>query len=118
MLREVTLRFQDIEKTYTIEADSHYLARVAALDRFLEEYKIPGRPVDYITGSRKGLIEMAVKSAVDRRTLGRGYEPEESFYTDQVEKLRRYVRESRLVPEDKKVEATKLLLELEEVLSS
>ena len=113
MLREVTLRYNGNEKTYPIEADTHYAARVEALNKFLEDFKIPGKPVEYLT-IKKGLIEITVRSAIDRRTFTREGPPA-SFYTEQVEKMRKWVREGDL-PEGTKVKATKLLLKLEEVL--
>lgn len=113
MIREVTLRYDGYEKTYPVESETHYSARMEALGKFLEEFKIPGRPVEYLT-RKKGLISIEVKSAVDRRTFSKDGPPT-LFYTEQVEKLRRWVRESSF-PEKKKTQATKLLLELEGVL--
>jgi len=113
MLRDVTLRYGSNEKTYQIESDTHYGARVVALGMFLEEFKIPGRPVEYVT-RKKGLIEITVRSAVDRRTFGRD-EAQPEFYVEQVERLRQWVREGPL-SEGKKVKATELLLDLVEVL--
>ena len=114
MVREVTLRYNGYEKTYPIEADSHYAARMEALGKFLEEFKIPGRPVEYLT-KKKGLIEIQVRSSVDRRTLPKDG-PSTSFYVEQVDRLRRWVREGDL-PKGVKVKATKLLLELSGVFS-
>lgn len=113
MLREVTLKYDGCEKSYPIEADTHYAARIEALGKFLEDFKIPGSPVEYLT-RKKGLIEITVRSAVDRRTFTREGPPA-SFYTEQVEKMRRWVREGDF-PEEIKVKATKLLLKLGEVL--
>lgn len=114
MLREVTLRFDGYEKTYSIEAESHYDARMQALGKFLEEFKIPGRPVEFLT-RKKGLIEITVRSAVDRRTFSREGPPPQ-FYTEQVDRLRRWIGKGDF-PEVTKVKATKLLLKLGEVLS-
>lgn len=116
MIREVTLRFNGHEKTYSIESDTHYAARVEALGRFLEEFKIPGRPIEYLT-RKKGLIEIGVRAAVDRRTLNKEGPPPAQFYTEQVDRLRKGIRESTF-PEKVKIRATKLLLELEGVLSA
>lgn len=113
MLREVTLRYNGYEKSYPIEADSHYAARMEALGKFLEEFKIPGRPVEYLT-RKKGLIEINVRSAVDRRTFTRDGPPT-SFYTEQVGRLRKWVREGNF-PDETKAKATRLLLKLGEVL--
>ena len=115
MVREVTLRYGTVEKTYPIESDNHYSARVEALAKFLEEFKIPGRPVEYLT-TKKGSIEISVKSAVDRRTIPRDG-PSPLFYIEQTIRLKRWVREGDL-PGSKKTKATKLLLQLEEVFGS
>lgn len=115
MIREVTLRHNGNERTYPIESETHYAARMSALGLFLEEFKIPGRPVEYLT-TKKGVIGIEVKSAVDRRTFSKEG-PTTQFYAEQVSKLRRWVRESSF-PEEKKVEATRLLLKLEGVLSA
>ena len=113
MLREVTLKFNGCERTYPIEADSYYAAKIEALGLFLEEFKIPGKPFEYLT-RKKGLIEITARSAVDRRTFSREG-PQPQFYTEQVEKLRKWIREGSL-PEKTKTKATKLLLQLGEVL--
>jgi len=113
VIREVTLRYNGCEKTYPVESETHYAARMEALGKFLEEFKIPGRPVEYLT-RKKNLISIEVKSAVDRRTFTKEGPPS-LFYVEQVEKLRKWIRESDFA-EDKKTKATKLLLELEEVL--
>ena len=115
MIREVTLRHNSNEKTYPIESDTHYSARMEALGLFLEEFKIPGRPVEFLT-TKKGLIGIEVRSAVDRRTFNKEG-PTTQFYVEQVSKLRRWVRESTF-PENKKVKATRLLLKLEGVLNA
>jgi len=115
VVREVTLRYGEIEKTYPIESDNHYAARMEALSKFLVEFKIPGRPVEYLT-TKKGQIEISVKSAIDKRTIPRDG-PSPLFYSGQVVKLRRWVREGDL-PRRKKTKATELLLQLEEVFSS
>jgi len=113
MLREVTLRYGEYDKTYPIEADSYYAAKMEALGKFLEEFKIPGKPFEYLT-RKKGLIEITARSSVDRRTFSREG-PQPQFYTEQVERLRKWIREGDL-PETTKVKATKLLLRLGEVL--
>lgn len=117
MLRDVTLNFEGHEKTYTVDKETHYAARVEALSRFLEEFKIQGRPVDYIVGRFKGLIGITVKSEVDNRTGERNTEPDNAFLLDQTGRLRRHVRESPSLTEERKSKATGLLLELEEVFS-
>lgn len=115
MIREVTLRYNGYEKTYSIESESHYSARMEALGKFLEEFGIPGRPVEYLT-RRKGLIDITVRSAVDRRTFTKEGLPPVEFYTSQVDRLRKLIRESEF-PETTKVRVTKLLLRVSEVLS-
>ena len=115
MLREVSLRFSTYEKSYSIESDTHYGARVIALGKFLEEFKIPGKPVEFLT-KKKGLIEITVRSEMDGRTADRS-EPSTEFYLGKVESLRKQIRESSL-PEEKKVVATKHLLALSSLLGN
>jgi len=117
MLRNVTLNFEDKEETYQVDANTHYEARVEAIRRFLEEFKIQGRPTDYIVGRFRGLIGVTVRSAVDRRTISKPSEPSEAFLLEQVTRLRQHVRTSTFLPEKSKSKATKLLLQLEEALS-
>lgn len=117
MLRKVTLNFEDKEETYQIDSETHYAARIEALGRFLETYKIPGRPVDYIVGRFKGLISVTVRSAVDKRTQPRNSEPDSAFFLDLTGKLRLHVRTSSHLVDKSKSKATRLLLQLEEVLS-
>lgn len=117
MLREVTLSFEGKEETYKVDSETHYAARIEALDKFLETYKIPGRPVDYIVGRFKGLISVTVRSAIDKRSQPRNSEPDGAFFLDQVGKLRGHVRTSSCLTDRSKSKATRLLLQLEEVLS-
>jgi hypothetical protein len=117
MLREVTLTFENTQKTYEKDTNTHYEARVEAIKDFLEEFKIPGKPTDYIVGRFKGLIGVTVRSAVDRRTLPKTNEPSRTYVYEQVTRLRQYVRTSTFLTDKSKSKATKLLLQLEEVLS-
>ena len=117
MIREVVLSFEGKEETYPVDTETHYAARVEALGKFLETYKIPGRPVDYIVGRFKGLIGITVRSAIDRRSLPRNSDPDDAFFLDQVGRLRVHVRTSSRLTDKSKTKATRLLLQLEEVLS-
>lgn len=117
MLRDVTLSYNSTEKTYTVDSDTHYEGRVKALRLFLDEFHIPGRPVDYIAGSKKGIIDILVKSSIDRRTIEGVSGHEGLFFLGKIGNLREYVRESNKLDEKTKTKATALLLKLEEVLS-
>ena len=112
---EVSVKLNSHEKTYTISAERDYGARSIAVGKFLEEFKIPGIAVEYVSGKKKGLMEIVVRAAVDRRRISK-YGPSEEFYSEQISKFRRWVRESNF-SEDTKTEATRLLLQLGEVLS-
>ena len=116
MHREVTLSVNEISKTYQVDTDTHYEARAEALRQFLEECHLPGRPADYIVGRKKGIISISVKSAIDRRTIDRDRNDGE-YFRDQIERMRSYVRLSEDINDKQKTKATKLLLDLEEVLS-
>lgn len=117
MLRDVTLSLEGREKTYQVDTNTHYEARTEALGMFLEEFKIPGRPTDYIVGRFKGLIGITVHSSIDRRGEPKNNEPTEAFMLEQVGKLRRHVRTSPFLTDKRKTKATRLLLQLEEALS-
>lgn len=117
MLRDVTLSYNNTEKTYTVDSDTHYEGRVKALRLFLDEFHIPGRPVDYIVGSKKGLIDILVKSSIDRRTIERNSNSDGPFFLGKLGNLREYVRMSDNLDEKVKTKATALLLKLEEVLN-
>jgi len=111
---EVTVKYNTIEKTYPISADRDYGARMEAVKTFLEENMLPGTPVEYVAGKKKGLLEISVRTVVDKRRISR-YGPSSEFLAEQTSKMRRWVREGEF-PEVKKLEATELLLKLEEVL--
>jgi len=117
MFREVILDSGEHTKTYQVDTDTHYAARAEALKQFLEEFKYPGRPVDYIGGRRKGLINISVKTAIDRRTLERPNTDDGQYFLEQIERLRKYVRTSEILKDRNRAKATELLLKLEEVLS-
>jgi len=112
---EVTVKFNSHEKAYPISAERDYGARSLAVGKFLEEFKLPGMAVEYVSGKKKGLMEITVRAAVDKRRISK-YGPSGEFFSEQIGKLRRWVRESNFT-EDTKAEATKLLLKLGDVLS-
>lgn len=117
MLRDVTCSFEGQEETYQVDTGTHYEARVEALGKFLEEFKITGKPTDYMVGRLRGLIGVTVRSTVDRRTLARNDGPNQAFILDQVSRLRQHVRTSSFLTDKSKTKATRLLLQLEEVVS-
>lgn len=112
---EVSVKLNSSEKTYTISAERDYGARSIAVGKFLEEFKIPGIAVEYVSGKKKGLVEIVVRAAVDGRKISK-YGPSGEFYSEQIGKFRKWVREGDFT-EDTKAEATRLLLRLGEVLS-
>ena len=112
---EVLVAFNGHSKEYLVEAESHYNARIQALERFLPEFKIPGSPVDYVT-RKKDVIEMSVRKVLDRRKIPKTY-PQTDFYVEHINKLRKWIREGEL-PADKKRKITALLLKVSEVLSA
>ncbi len=116
MLWEVTVKYGSIEKTYPISADRDYGARMEAVGMFLEDNQLPGSAVEYVSGKKKGTFEIGVRSAVDRRRLSK-FGPSVEFFSEQISKMRRWIREGEF-SEKTKNEATRLLLELEGVLGS
>ena len=110
---EVTVKMDTKEAVYILTAPKYYDARKKGLELFLREYKIPGRPWEYFS-TKKGLIEVSVRSLQDRRKERET--PQKDYYLDQVEYLRKSLRESELDSKTKG-ESTKLLLKLREVLS-
>ena len=111
----VTCKLDDIETPYEVEATGHYDAKVKALTRFLVDNKIPGRPWEYLTAKRRGMISVAVQSKDDSR---RGSRPgfELDYFLEQADRLKDQVRESTLADTQKRT-AVKLLRNLEKVLS-
>jgi len=106
-------RYNGYEKSYQVVAESHYSARMAGLEKFLEEFKIPGTPLEYLS-KKKGMIAIEVSKLLDRRRIPRSY-PQASFYSEHIDRLRKLIREGEL-PEAKKRKITKLLLDVSEVL--
>lgn len=114
MLWDVTVSLEKNEKTYCIEAERDYGARLEALKRFQEEFRIAGNPVEYLT-KRRGYFNIVVRSAFDKRKQPRSSNSSDpSFYIEQVGRIMKLVRESSLQEEDK-VKAGNLLSELEEL---
>lgn len=112
---KVTVKYNTTEKTYDISADRNYGARKAAVEKFLEDYSLPGGGgVDYLTSRRDSQFEVIVRAALDRRHTSRCSSSTE-FLLERLSKMRRWIREGSL-PEKRKTEATRLLLELEEVI--
>lgn len=111
---EVTVKFGSIESVYKVTAPRYHEARIEGLTLFLRENKIPGRPWEYLS-SKKGMIEVKVRSLVDKRR-----EPRQpmsvQYYLEQIARLRKMIREDSLSPNIKK-EAVRLLIKLGEVLS-
>jgi hypothetical protein len=110
----VELGYNGNLKSYQLSAESHYNARMLGLEKFLEECKIPGTPIEYLT-KKKGTIAISVSKLLDRRKIPRVF-PQNTFYFDHVERFRKMVREGEL-PEAKKRKVVKLLLEVGRVLS-
>lgn len=62
----VTCSFQTYQKSYPVTAKSYYKARVTALQLFLSEFNIPGRPWEYVT-TKRGVIYFTVQSMAPRK---------------------------------------------------
>jgi hypothetical protein len=58
-------------KSYKISASKSYRARAEAIDKFINEFHLPGRPYEYISGDRKGVLEVSVRCDVDSRAQNR-----------------------------------------------
>lgn len=109
---EVVVKKDTIESVYTVTAPRYYDARKQALEMFLRENRVPGRPWEYFSGVRGG-IEISVRTLQDRRK--ERVTPEREYYLEQVEYLRKLIRESEF-DSDTKRRSTGLLLKLREVL--
>ena len=107
---EVRVKANSKEAVYTLAAPRYYDARKKGVELFLKENKIPGSPWEYFT-TKKGLVEASVRSLRDRRREI----PEKEFYVEQVEYLRKLLRESKL-DSDVREKGTKLLIQLRKVL--
>ena len=111
---EVTVKSGTREETYLVSAARDYRARVDAVGKFLEGSSLPGFASEYVSGKRRGILGISVKTAVDGRRLPR-YGPSPGAFLEQVGRMRKLVREGEL-PEEKKAEVVVLLIKLEEVL--
>ena len=109
---EVTVKMDTREAVYTLTAPRYYDARKTGLEMFLRENKIPGRSWEYFS-TKKGLIEVSARSLQDRRKEREA--PEKEYYLEQVEYLRKALRESKF-DRDTKRKGTQLLLKLKGVL--
>jgi len=109
----VTVRKDDIEKSYEVTEDRYYSAKVEGISRFLDETKTPGRPWEYISRKR-GILEVVVKEKVPTTKVSTS--PTIQFYQEKTVEFRKLVREGPL-DEDTKLKASGLLLQLQEVFN-
>ena len=112
--RLVTIKYGDFVKTYAIDSDGTYSAKMKALDFFLKEFGIPGRPVHYLT-RKKHLMDISVRLEFDKRKF-RTVIPSSDYNIYLIEQLQKSVGRRTDLPDKNKNEATKLLLRLQEVL--
>jgi len=112
--KEVTIRYGLLVRTYELEADSPYRAKLTALNLFLTENGIPGRPVDYLTRKRH-LIEVSCRSSHDGRK-DRHDVPVTAYSEYLLEQLQKTIGRRDDLPAKKKTKATDLVLKLQEVL--
>lgn len=111
---EVTCRLDTARSVYAVSAARYYEAQIKGLRLFLEEYKIPGKPWEYLT-TKKGVIEVSVALLKERKD-GTRKALDVSFYYGQIDTLRRLIRTGDFRPDVKK-KAGLLLLKLKDVLS-
>lgn len=111
----VTCSFDGHVNTYAVSAVTFYEARVSALHLFLKEFKIPGRPWEYVT-RKKNVIDVQVSSLQPRKGTGAKKELPITFYYQQIDILRKLIRMGDFTPKQKK-EAGALLLEVREAIS-
>ncbi len=110
---EVTIRMGSSIGSYTVTAPKYYEAKIKGLSLFLVEFRIPGRPYEFLT-SKKNLVEVGVRALEDRRR-GAKEAPRLNFYLDQVDTLGKLIRLSELNREAK-TKSIGLLYDLREVL--
>jgi len=107
---EVTVQMNGMGSSYLVTAPKYYEAKVKGLSRFLEEYQIPGRPYEFLTSKRE-LVQVKVKALEDRRR-GTREAPGLTFYLDQVESLKKFIRTSETLDWDTKTRSVELLRDL------
>lgn len=110
----VTVKKGQIEKAYEITTETYYAAKTEGVKRFLDDYKIPGKPWTYLT--RKGKTLMSVSVISKKLPKVEVPTPTNKFYQEKTADFRKLVREGPL-EEEIKVEATGLLLKLQEVFN-
>lgn len=111
----VTCKLGNTESIYDVDAPGHYRAKIKALARFLVDHKIPGRPWEYLTSHRRGMIGVSVQSKDDSRRKPRpGFELD--YFLEQADKLKEQVRDSTLTDDQRKT-VVKLLRDLRKVIS-
>lgn len=108
---EVTIKQGEVEKTYPISEESPYSAKVSAARKFLEDFEIPGTPSKLATDTIN--TQISVRSLEDKRKVRSSYNSK--FYVDQIDRLRRLVRQGDMDGSTKE-KATRLLFDLREVL--
>ncbi len=64
----VVIKFETTESRYEVPADRYYAAKIKGVAMFLEEHRLEGRPYQYVTGTRKDLLEIEVKAGIDHRS--------------------------------------------------
>ena len=101
--------------TYPISAKTYYEARKRAVALFLKEFKLPGRPWEYLT-TKKGAIDIQAVSLQPRKDV-----PvkilDVTFYQQQVDALRKLIRTGDFSQEKKKEIGTMLLTIRERLLT-
>lgn len=110
----VSCKFEGYTNTYAISTATYYGARVRALKLFLKEFKIPGRPWEYVT-RKKNVIDVQVASLQPRKGTGAKKELPVTFYYQQIDILRKLIRTGDFTSTQKKV-AGALLLQVRETL--
>ena len=100
-----------VPSIYIVEAPKYGEAKIVAINKFMEDNNIIGTPNQFI---KNNVLSINVRNQKDCRKERLEHPPE--FYLEQVERLRRFIRLSKL-PVDTKKKTTSLLLKVRKELS-
>lgn len=110
----VTCTLEDMEASFDLDRERYYDARIEGLRLFMEKFKIPGTPTQYLS-SKKGLIKVIVRSLDDRRKPIPTEILTLDFFIERLDVLRELFRTSE-VDESIRNECQGLLLKARRVL--
>jgi hypothetical protein len=112
---EVTIRMDGSKGVYKVVADRYYDVKSRALAQFVQEFKIPIKPYQFLT-TKKHLVDISTRTLHDRRVGVRDVSPIE-FYIQGIEDLRKAILFAESIPEVARNSSAKFLIKAREALN-